>query len=164
MAETTFFGNRGKLYLVNDPDGTPDSDEIAILKGVEVTVQAEHQELYGMGSIKRQAVARHTAKVEVKIKSAKFDPAMATGLGLAYKSILDGDASGALTITDTNTVALFDLRLYAKGTGETNYLKVTVSDVYFPDIPFPLPENDWVVFELSGTGSDVTFLDNQTPA
>jgi hypothetical protein len=164
MTERTYFANRAKLYMVNDPDGTPDTDAIAILKGVEITPRFEHQELYGMDSIIRQDVAKHTAKVEVKIKAAKFDNTMTTGLALMMKSILDGDPSGAATITDTNTVALFDIVAYVKGTGmdATKYLEITVSDVYFESFPFNLSENDFVVFDLSGVGTNLAIADDQT--
>lgn len=164
MTEGTYFANRAKLYLVNDPDGTPDTDAIAVLKGVEVTPKFEHQELYGMDSVLRQDIARHTAKVEVKIKAAKFDNSMATGLGLILKAFLDGDSSGATTITDTNDVALFDVIGYFRGShmDAGKYVKITVSDVYFESFPFNLSENDFVVFELSGTGANITIVDDQS--
>ncbi len=71
MTEYTYFGNRGSI--------TVGGETIAVLKGIEVNVTFEHEELYGMDSILRQDVAKHTAAVEVKISAAKFDPAMGAG-------------------------------------------------------------------------------------
>jgi len=166
MAEQTFFGNRGKLYIKEDA-GAGTSQPIAVLKGLECTVNFEHVPLYGTDSIIRQDVAKHTAKVEVKIKSAKFDPDITTGTGLAaiYAAVLDGHHSGATTITDTNDEALFEVRFFPKGTSATaTYMSIIVGNVYFESLPFPMPENEYTVFDLTGVGDNVVFGTNATPA
>lgn len=150
MAEYTYFGNRGRLYIGAEP--------IAVLKGVEVNVTMEHAELYSQSSILRADVAKHTAKVEVKFKAAKFDPTLAAGLAKIMGNTLKGATTGTATsLTDTNDVALFTVDLYVKGTGEVStYLKISVANVYFEGLPFPAPENDFTVFDITGYGSTVT--------
>ena len=156
MTEYTYFGNRGKLYI--------DNNAVAVLKGVEINVTMEYAELYAQSSILRQDVAKHTAKVEVKFKSAKFDPALGAGLSKIYGLVLAGDESGDITttLTDTNDVALFDVELFIKGTGETNYTKITATNVYFVGLPFPAPENDFTVFDLTGYGDHVLIEETAT--
>jgi len=150
MTEYTYFGNRGSI--------TVGGETIAVLKGIEVNVTFEHEELYGMDSILRQDVAKHTAAVEVKISAAKFDPAMGAGLGEVFGWVLKGVAtSTATSITDTNTVAVMDVVVTINGTGDATATTLTITDVYFESLPFPLPENDFTVFELNGKGTNVTF-------
>jgi hypothetical protein len=124
---------------------------------VEINTNFEHVELYGMGSIMRQDVAKHTAKVEVKIRFAKFDPTVASSTYFPYW-ILNPTAtttpSGA--IEDTNAEKLFTVVCTNTGTGGT-VMKATVTGVYFENVPNALPENDFVVMDLTGYGSAVTY-------
>ena len=156
MTEYTYFGNRGRLYIGDEP--------IAVLKGVEVNVTMEHAELYSQSSILRADVAKHTAKVEVKFKAAKFDPSLTAGLAKIMGNTLKGvTTSTATSLTDTNDVALFTVDLYVKGSGEVStYLKISVANVYFEGLPFPAPENDFTVFDLTGYGDDVRIEETAT--
>lgn len=158
MANDTFFGNRGIVTIVGTtPSANPTVQTIAVLKGVEINVNFEHVELYGMGSIMRQDAARHTAKVEVKIRFAKFDPTVAASTYFPYW-ILNPSAtttpSGA--IEDTNTEKMFTVVCTNTGTGGL-VMKATVTGVYFENVPNALPENDFVVMDLTGYGSAVTY-------
>ncbi len=111
-----------------------------------------------MDSILRQGVAKHTAAVEVKISAAKFDPAMGAGLGEVYGWVLKGVSTDTATsITDTNTVATMAVVVSITGTGDSASTIMTIAGVYFESLPFPLPENDFTVFELNGKGTNVTF-------
>jgi hypothetical protein len=158
MAADTFFGNRGVVTIVGtSPNANPTIQTIAVLKGVEINTNFEHVELYGMGSIVRQDVAKHSAKVEVKIRFAKFDPTVASSTYFPYW-VLNPSAtttpSGA--IEDTNTEKLFTVVATGNGTGAT-IMKATVTNVYFENVPMALPENDFVVMDLTGYGSAVTY-------
>jgi len=150
MPEYTYFGNRGTLTI--------GGETIAVLKGIEAKATYDVEELYGMDSIVRADVAKHTLSVEVTVSSAKFDPTLATGIGSIYGLTMLGAGTGAevTTFTDTNAVATFSLEFTATGTGATYDTKVSVANVYFDALPFPRPENDFVVFELSGKGSNWT--------
>jgi hypothetical protein len=150
---TTFFGNRGTLAVVG-ASATPASQTLAVLKGVEINVTFEHVELYGMGSILRQDVNKHTAKVEVSIKFAKFDNTLANFWPLY---ILDSTASGAPagTITDSNVEKLWTITAVWTGTNAQKMTAV-VSNVYFENLPIPMPENDYVVLDLKGYGDGIT--------
>lgn len=150
MTEYTYFGNRGTLTI--------DGETVAVIKGIEATASYDVEELYGMDSIIRADVAKHTLSVEVSISAAKFDPTLTEGLGNIFGLTMAGDESGttASTFTDTNAVAVFDVVFTARGTGAAYDTQITVTDVYFEGLPFPRPENGFTVFELSGKGSNWT--------
>jgi hypothetical protein len=158
MAVTTdtYFGNRGSITVAG-VSTYPGMQTLAVVKGVEINVTFEHVELYGMSSILRQDVAKHSAKVEVSIKYAKFDPTLATPAFFFY--ILDAaNTSGTFsgTITDTNTEKLFTVTANWVGTGGRK-MQAIVSNVYFENLPIPMPEHDYVVIDLKGYGDGITF-------
>jgi hypothetical protein len=158
MAVTTdtFFGNRGTIAVAGVTT-YPASQTLAVVKGVEINVTFEHVELYGMSSIVRADVARHSAKVEVSIKYAKFDPTLATAAWPFF--ILDPtNATATFTgvIADTNTVKLFTVTANWVGTGARK-MQAVVSNVYFESMPIPMPEHDFVVLDLKGYGDGITF-------
>lgn len=148
MAETTFFANQVQI--------TSGSETVAIGKGAEFKVTFKYNELYGFKSIKRQGVAKYEARVEVKIKAAKFDKSLASGLAKSYGFTLNGSGSStAASITDTNSVGTFTVVGACTGSDST-VMTLTVADVYFEDLPFNASENEWIVFDVSGVGSDLT--------
>lgn len=150
MAEYTYFANRATL--------TVGGETVAVLKGIEITANWETETLYGMDSIFRVDEAKHTVDVEVKITSAQFDPNMAAGFSTIYGESFNGtEGTTALTIADTNSVAVFDVVATIRGTGQTTSTTITVSDVYFEAFPFPMSENDFITFELTGHGKTLTF-------
>ncbi len=151
MAEKKYFANTAKITAGGKPVG--------IGKSIEITVEFEYVELYGFGSIIRQGVSKHTAKVPVKIASAAFDGTFATGLGFVYGCTLNASSSDTATsITDTNQVALFDIIGEFTADDGTKGLKITVTGVYFENLPFIFSENEYANFELSGNGSQATVL------
>ena len=150
MPEYTYFGNRGTLTI--------GGETIAVLKGIEAKATFDIEELYGMDSIIRADVAKHTLAIEVTVSSAKFDPTLAAGIGSIYGLTMLGASTGteATTFTDTNAVGTFTVEFTAVGTGATYGTKISIANVYFESLPFPRPENDFVVFELTGKGSNWT--------
>jgi len=155
ISSDTFFGNRGTLAIAGTSN--PASATLAVLKGVELNVTFEHAELYGMGSILRQDVAKHTAKVEVSLKFAKFDPTITSSTFFPYW-ILNPSAttSPSGTIEDTNVVKTFTVTTNWVGTGGRK-IQAVVTNVYFESFPMPLPENDFVVLDMKGYGDTITF-------
>ena len=158
MAVTTdtFFGNRGTLAIVGIDSANPTTQTMAVLKGVEVNVTFEHVELYGMSSILRADVAKHSAKVEVSIKWAKFDPTLTASTFFPYWVLNPGATttpSGA--IEDTNKEKLFTVTANWLGTGGRK-MQIVVNNVYFEGFPMPMPEHDFVVIDMKGYGDSIT--------
>jgi hypothetical protein len=161
MAAETFFANRAVLTIVGtSSSANPSVQTIAVLKGVEITVNFEHVELYGMGSIVRQDVAKHSARVEVKIRFAKFDPTVASSTYFPYWILNPtGTTTPSGVIEDTNAEKLFTVVATVTGTGGL-VMKATITSVYFENVPMALPENDFVVMDFVGYGSAVTFANS----
>jgi len=144
-----FFGNRG---IITIDAGT----HCAVYKGIEITPKFDVVKLYGGGTILWADVARHSFRVEVKIKTAKFDVGLSTSF--MYK-ILNPTTPTAGTVLDSNTCGLFTVVATATGTAG-QICKQTVTNVYFESIPVGLPENDWWTPEFSGEGQNITFANS----
>jgi len=148
MAQAKFFANAATITVAGQTLG--------VAKGCEVNVTFEHVELYGLGSILRQGVSKHTARVEVTVSSAMFDPGLDAGIAKAYGYVLEGGSTKSTSITDTNKVALMNVTgLFTADDGATQVL-LTVSGVYWENLPFVATENEYIVPELSGYGSQIT--------
>jgi hypothetical protein len=152
MAGTsTAFANRGKLYYDTGGNVAAPATEIAIVKDVEITTSAEHVPLYGWGSIARQAVAKHSLKIAVKIGFVKWNPAIVSGAGATLPFGIYGATPG-YSINDTNTVNLYSIK--ATFTFEDGQvLTGVIHNVFFPDFPIKASEGQWVRLDLSGEGA-----------
>src|SRR5574343_703394 len=99
MTTYSFFANYGQLQVAST-DGT-NVVSIAAIKGVEMSPEFEHVELYGMEEVTRADVAKHSLKVKVNLKYAKWDPTADT----IMQGVLLGDFNRGVTdvaITKTN--------------------------------------------------------------
>ena len=146
--EYAYAGTTGTDKLV----GKLSTETLAVLKGIEVTTTFEHEELYGMDSIIRQDVAKHTAGIEFKVSYAKFNPDPAAGWEMDILKPTGGDG----TIEDTNTVFAPYVILNILDTS-TAYQEIMLKNVYFEGLPTNLPENDYLVRELNGKASEIRF-------
>jgi len=149
----TYFANRATL-TVND--GSTDH-VLAALHGVEITPHWEHIEEYAMDSILREDVARVKAKVDVKIKYAKFNPIVTEWWQM---QVLAGSNTGADgTMADTNNVATFAVTgLVTDGLASgAQKLQAAVAGVYFESLPLVLQENQFIQHDLSGVGRTIVF-------
>jgi hypothetical protein len=120
----------------------------------------EHVELYGMESVMRAAVAKHTLKVKVSCKYAMWDPAADTILNYVMTGgATTGDFTPDTTTTtgmdaaaNKNCVALFTMTATIHpADSTTQWYAVTAHDIYFEGVPFALTENEFIVRDLSGT-------------
>ena len=151
------FANKGTI-AVNVGGTSVGAPVLGVVKDVEITVSAEHVPLYGWGSIKRQAVAKHTAKVPIKIGYVKFDPIKTTGY--QFSALNPTAADG--TLLDSNSVQLFCIE--ATFTFEATslvpageVLHAKVMNVFFPDFPLKASEGQWMKVDMSGEGSDIIY-------
>jgi len=163
---TVAFANRGLISIAgaaSETGGpTPGTFYLAVIKDVELTVSADHVPLYGWGTIRRVAVAKHSEKVAVKIGSMKFNPSVALASPAWWSFVTFGPGatpSGTAVNTDTNRVKLFDITAtYVFEDGQI--LKGTVYDVYFPNLPLRASEGQWVKLDMSGEGSYVLWANS----
>ena len=143
LAADQYFGNRGTVTITSS---VPADVPIAVIKGISINNKYEHTKLFGMGSINRQAVARHNHEVEVKISYAKFDATYNTMVGALI----------ATSTTDGCTPAVFTVTATAVGDAANNLI-ATVTNVYFENFPTNLAENDYLVVDLVGYGTAVAY-------
>jgi hypothetical protein len=151
--KTTFFANTATAYITDD---TGDTYTLGVLRDCEVTVSFEHVPLYGMSSILREAVAKHSAKVDIKVKFAKFDPTIANDF---FTHVLDPTQYvTAGKMHDTNTVETFTFSAEIRSYDTVpKKLSVVVTGCYFEALPLlTLTENEWVARDMTMVGSNIT--------
>lgn len=152
MAASTYYGTNVEVYLDLHSD-TPtwgDDTQLLISKECEISPEFEFDDLYGQGSILRQATARKNAKVNVKLSWCKFDPTVSTDSVL---KILGTSGS----IDDTTDVQLYDAKIVFNATDSSGVdLTVVVSNVRFEGVPFKASDGSWVTRELTGVGNNLT--------
>jgi len=157
MVASFAFANKGVITVAGTTT-YPSVVTLGVVKDVEITVSSEHVNLYGWGSILRQAVAKHSAKVAVKVGYMKIDPAIATASGWQFfilnPTTATAVASGSLE--DINSVKLFSIVAdFVFESGVT--LRGTVTNVYFPNFPLKAAEGQWVKCDMTGEGQTVAF-------
>lgn len=156
MASTIAFANRGTITVGGPNDLVPTVETLAVIKDVELTISSEHVPLYGWGSILRQAVAKHSLKVSVKIGWVKFNPSVSATGGWIFSIGASPGYTADGTWTDINAVHLFDVNaLFVFEDGQQLNGKIT--NVYFPDLPLKASEGQWVRLDMSGEGQTVVF-------
>ena len=154
--QTVAFANRGTV-TIQGKSGSPTVQNFSVIKDVEITVSCDHVPLYGWGSTRRVAVAKHQEKVAVKVGSMKFNPAV--GTSPAAWVFITSPLSGNGTNDDTNTVKLFQVD--ANFTFEDGQiLHGTVYDVFFPNLPFKANEGQWMKLDLTGEGAYVLWANS----
>lgn len=144
MAATavSWFANSAQLTLTGVT--------IAALKGVTVEPKYELVELYGMEDTERAAVARHSLKVAVTVKYAKWDATADT----LFNQVVG--VAGTSTSATRNIAPVFTMTASFKSSDGSQFQKYTVTDVVFDGIPVNMSENEFITRELSGTGAMVT--------
>ena len=125
----------------------------------------EHVELYGMESVMRKAVAKHSLKVKVTCKYAMWDPSSDAILNYVMTG---GATPGSFTADDTavsgldapankNNVALFTITASVNPSdSQALYLSYTAHDVYFEGVPFNMTQHEFITRDLSGTAKYIT--------
>ena len=150
MVAVAWFANNASLDF-KDKDNT--SLTIAALQGITVEPKYEMVELYGMEDLRRASVARHSLKVNVTVKYAKWDAAADT----IFNQVVGSDFTSATK----NVPPMFSLTATFKSlpasAGETQQTQTyTVTDIVFDGVPINMNQNEFITREMSGTGRMVT--------
>jgi len=156
MTVKSWFADSATLTIADSTGGNPTT--VAVLKGVEITPSFEIVELYGMESVKRRAVARHTFKVEVSVTYAMWDPDADYILWSFLKGSFATTATTGVddTACNRNKNALFQIVATVKDTEAcTDTITLTCSDVYFESVPFSMTEHEFISRDLKGTAADL---------
>jgi hypothetical protein len=146
LVAVAWFANNASLDF-KDKDGA--SLTIAALQGITVEPKYEMVELYGMEDLRRASVARHSLKVNVTVKYAKWDAAADT----LFNQVVGSDFTSA----SKNIPPMFSLVAAFKSlpasAGESQQTQTyTVSDIVFDGVPINMNQNEFITREMSGTG------------
>ena len=158
MGTGAWFADSAQLIITDTASGN--AVPVAILQECEFTPSFEHVELYGMESVKRQAVAKHSMKVNVTAKFGAWDPAK----DYLMWSVLNGNFTTTSTtgVNDgsgyRNQEALFIITATVRNWLNTATLTITATGVYFTEIPFKLSQHEFIIRDFKGTASDVSFV------
>jgi len=143
--EVYFFGARAVLTI-----GT---DVLAAVKGLEIVPRFDFVEAYDNSSIFRGDVSRGHARVELKFKYMKFNPAVAS----SWRQKILAHAGTAYTIDDSNEVTTFTVTAAVTPKGGGTARTATVTEVYFESDPWVMSEDQYVVADMSGIGKNITW-------
>jgi len=163
-----YFGKTMTLS-VKDTETSPETYEIGVLKGVEFILTQDIKELEGMGSVLRQGVGVAKKSVKVTVKYAQFDGKLMgkiLGTTTADEDIEGSTATGQThaEILDSSVPIFFDITgTVTESGGDTSYnIKAKATNVVFTNLPFSVPEDDFIVIALEGT-ADRLDLEYKTP-
>lgn len=129
-----------------------DTTALSVLRGLEVNLGWEVQPLYGTDSILRVDEAKYQLSVELTAKYCKWNPDPTVDWGMNI--IRPTGPTGA--VEDTNTLYLGGVVFYAPGADGT-VTEIVMGDVYFEGLPYPFPENDFIIRELKGHARSASF-------
>ena len=148
---TTYFAQNGTVS-VDTGDGV--ETEVLAVQNCSFELQMEANDLFGWGSIKRVASARHEAKVNVTIEYANI---LTEDF---FKHILDPSAGATalatgVSVADTTSHHYFKIHAVIPSSDNTYDLDITAEDVYFVNLPFSGELGEWVKMNLEGHGANI---------
>ncbi len=150
MTTYSWFANSAALQILQGATAV----SIAALKGVTITPRFEIVDLYGMESVLRQAVVKHSMKVDIECKYAMWDPdtdSIMAGVLMGNAAATTNPATVDDTATYRNTLGLFTITATIKDTTLAKTLTATAWEVYFDSVPYEFNENEFMVRNLKGT-------------
>lgn len=153
MAAQRYYGDDATLLLEDDA-ATPAEIPVASLKGLTITLSAEHTKLYSGDSIIAEAEKKSQAEFPIEISVAAFDVAL-------MQAWLSGDSTTPSTtgLTDTSDVAEFRVKGDMTSVDGATTTSVQVTGVTFPDLPaLDMSEGEYIVHDISGSGKNITDL------
>ena len=126
---------------------------IAVTRGFEANVSWTNSDLYGTDSIFRQDEARSQLKVDTKLKYSKWDAGVTHDWMM---SVLNPDAPDG-TIENTNLQYTNAVVYTIVGSNMSSSLEIVCGRVYWEGLPNTIPENDFVIRDISGHAKGACF-------
>ncbi len=148
MAAVSWFANSATVAMTGMTVG--------VLKNVSVIPHFEVAELYGIGSVKRQDIARYGFYADVTAEVAMWAVDETLSHSWMYGAATSSDTGVSSGIRDTATNASFTVSFTLMTTSGASTMGVTVTEVVFPDLTFEGRENEFITRNLKGKGKSVT--------
>jgi hypothetical protein len=137
-------------------------ETLAVLRGIEVVISWETAQLFGTDDITRADEAKHNFKIDVGVKYCKFNPGVTSDWALSlFKPSATAELVGDGTIENTNVLQLVNAIVLSTGS-DGQVIEFVFSNLYFEGIPFPTPENDFLIRDIKGHARDV-IIHSYTP-
>jgi hypothetical protein len=145
-------------YLYRGAGGTGTSTHytpylLTVLRGLEVNVTWETEELFGTDSLFRVDEGKHHAKVEIKINWSKWDCGVTSDWMMSV--LRPSGKTGA--IEDTNTHFTNGAVFTILGSDAVGNLEIVCGKTFWTGLPTPFPENDFVVRSITGVATKASF-------
>ena len=164
----TYYFAQNATVEVREP-GTARFKVVGAAQEVSIDTEFEVEELYQFGSILRTTAARHHASINVKVSTAQFG-SFADDAAWFWKvlnaagvtNIEDASFTGKqVTISDTTNLPMFSIagEWVSDDGSETIYGRV--DGVYFKNFSWGGALGEYIIEELEGTGSQVTFTNDK---
>jgi hypothetical protein len=128
---------------------TPET--LAVLRGLECNVTWETADLYGTDSVLRVAEAKHSTKVNTKIKYCYWNPDVTVDW---MSAVIHPSTTADGTIQNTNVCYLNGVVYTIRGTSG-DYLELVCGKSYWGGFPSNFPENDFMIRDVSGKATSV---------
>jgi len=117
-----------------------------VLRGLTVDSSWDVSELYGTDSIGRVDEARHNLKITHSARYSKWDSNIAVDWVRKITTI----SGTAGTFDLTTPTAYINGAVYTIAGSGGGTLEIVLGDCYYEGLPYPFPENDFIVRELKG--------------
>jgi len=117
-----------------------------VLRGLTVDFSWDVSELYGTDSIGRVDEARHNLKITHSTRYSKWDSNIAVDW---VRKIVSPTTGTTAPVQDTN-VAYLTGAVYVMAGPPGGNMDFVLGDCYYEGLPYPFPENDFIVRELKG--------------
>lgn len=172
----TYYFAQNATIEVREP-GTSKFKVVGAAQEVSIDTEFEVEELYQFGSILRTTAARHHASINVKVSTAQFgsfdtDAAwfwkILNSAGVSEKQWTPYDGTARtiheVSISDTTNLPMFSIagEWVSDDGSETIYGRA--DGVYFKNFSWGGGLGEYIIEELEGTGSQVTFTTDKAYA
>ena len=124
---------------------------LQVLRGLELNLSYQVAELYGTDDIRRVDEAKYQFKAETKARYSKWD----CGVTVDWMNNVLKPAGGDGTTDNTNTCFVNGVVYTVKGTSG-DYMEFVCGKTYWKDVPYPFPENDFIIRDITGTAQSIT--------
>lgn len=125
---------------------------LQVLRGLEVNFNWETAKLWGTDSIIRVDEAKYQFEVETKARYCKWDPGVT--VDWMFKVLRPTGATGA--VENTNTCYVNGVVYSILGSDAGSNLEIVCGRTFWDNVPYPLPENEFMIRDLTGHAADAT--------
>jgi hypothetical protein len=126
---------------------------LQVLRGLEFNVGYEIKKLWGTDSTFRVDEVRYQFDVTTKAKYCKWDP----GVTVDWMNNILRPTGPTGVVEDTNTCFTNGVVYWIIGSDGTSNFEIVCGRTYWENVPYPMPENDFSIRDLTGHAQSAIF-------